>query len=74
MAQGENDQHESYKYRIVNVPKEEEMRLRTLRLVPEQMNVLRRVIPYCRDVVKFKKKLSHKVQPLRLIVSGGAGK
>ena len=74
LAQGDNNQAESHKYRIVNVPKEEEMKIRTLRLVPEQMNILRKVIPYCRDVVKSKKKLSHKVQPLRLIVSGGAGK
>ena len=74
LAQGDNNQAESHKYRIVNVPKEEEMRLRTLRLVPEQMNILRKVVLYCRDVEKSKKKLSHKVNPLRLIVSGGAGK
>ena len=74
LAQGECNQAESHKYRIVNVPKEEEMKIRTLRLVPEQMNILRKVIPYCRDVLKSKKNLSHKVKPLRLIVSGGAGK
>ena len=74
LAQGESNQAESHKYRIVNVPKEEEMRIRTLRLVPEQMDILRKVILHCRDVVKSKKKLSHKVKPLRLIVSGGAGK
>ena len=74
LAQGESNQAESHKYRIVNVPKEGEMKIRTLRLVPEQMNVLRKVIQNCRDVLKTKKNLSHKFKPLRLIVSGGAGK
>ena len=55
------------------VPKDDELKHRTLRLVPEQMNILRKVCHYCRDVVKAKKKLGHKVKPLRLIIHGGAG-
>ena len=74
MGQREKAQPESCKYRIVKVPKDDELRHRTLRLVPEQMNILRKVCCYCRDVVKAKKKLGHKVKPLRLIIHGGAGK
>jgi hypothetical protein len=74
LAQGENAHSESFKYRIVKVPKDDELRHRTLRLVPEQMNILRKVCHYCRDVVKSKKKHGHKVKPLRLIIHGGAGK
>ena len=73
-AQGGNGLCESSKYRIVNVPKEDELSHRTRRLVPEQMNILRRVCSYCRDVVKSRKNISHKVNPLKLIVHGGAGK
>ena len=74
LAQSKNNQQESSKYRIVNVPKSEEMKNQTLRLVPEQMNIVRRVIGFCKDVVKSKRKPGHKVEPLRLIVHGGAGK
>ena len=74
LAQGENVQFESFKYRVVNVPKEDELKLRTLRLVPEQMNILRKVMKYCRSVMKFRNTIRHKVHPLRLIIHGGAGK
>ena len=70
---GGHEQFESCKYRIVKVPDEEEMKFKTLRLVPEQNDVLRKVNDYCKDVVKSRKKLDHKVKPLRLIVCGGAG-
>ena len=73
LAQGEREQFESCKYRIVKVPHEEEMKFKTLRLVPEQIDILRKIDDYCRDVVKSRKKLDHKVKPLRLIVCGGAG-
>ena len=74
LAQGENVTFESFKYRVVNVPKEDELKLRTLRLVPEQMNILRKVLKYCRSVMKFRNTIRHKVHPLRLIIHGGAGK
>ena len=74
LAQGENVTFESFKYRVVNVPREDELKLRTLRLVPEQMNILQKVLKYCRSVMKFRNTIRHKVHPLRLIIHGGAGK
>ena len=74
LAKGEPIQFESFKYRVVNVPKEVEMKHCTLRLVPEQMDVLRQVVNYCKDIVKSRIKLNHKVRSLKLIVHGGAGK
>jgi hypothetical protein len=74
LAQGENVEYESFKYRVVKVPKDEELKLRTLRLVPEQMNILRKVLNYCRGVMKFRNTIRHKVHPLKLIIHGGAGK
>jgi hypothetical protein len=74
LAKGETTQFESSKYRIVNVPHEEEMKVKTLRLVPEQMNILRKVVQYCKDIVRFRKNFSHKVCLLKLIVHGGGGK
>ena len=74
LAQGEHVPYESSKYRVVTVPKDHELKLKTKRLVPEQINILRKVVEYCRDVVKFRKKLRHPVKPLKLIVHGGGGK
>ena len=73
LAKEDKVQLESSKYRVVNIPKENEMKVKTLRLVSEQMNVLRKVIRYCKNVVRQRKDLSHSVPPLRLIVHGGAG-
>ena len=73
LGQQENVQADSSKYRIVKVPQEDELRHRTLRLIPEQMNILRKAVGYCRDVLKSENNPTHKVKPLRLIVHGGAG-
>ena len=71
----ENDGNfESSKYRIVKMPSNDEMDHFTRRLVPEQLNILRRVDTYCMDVLKSEEILSHTVEPLRIIVHGGAGK
>ena len=56
------------------MPSNDEMDHFTRRLVPEQLNILRRVDTYCMDVLKSEEILSHAVKPLRIIVHGGAGK
>ena len=73
LAKKETTQFESSKYRLIDVPHEEEMKVKTLRLGPEQMNIVRKVIQYCKDIVRFRKNFSHKVSLLKLIVLGGAG-
>ena len=45
----------------------------TQALVPEQMNVLRKVISSCKDIVKARHNPLVKPKPVRLIVHGGAG-
>ena len=65
---------ESSKYRIIKMPSNDEMDHFTRRLVPEQLNILRRVDSYCMDVLKSEEILSHVVEPLKMIVHGGAGK
>lgn len=67
-------QFESCKYRKIILPNEDEIKFLTRRMVPEQLNVLRKVIEYCKDVRKSEKNISHVVKPLRIIVHGGQGK
>ena len=35
--------------------------------------ILRQVVGYCKDVVRSQKNLTHMVDPLGLIIHGGAG-
>ena len=69
----ENSPFESSKYRKIKMPNNDVINFLTRRLVPEQLDVLRRVVGYCKDVVKNEKDLSHKVTPLKIVVHGGAG-
>ena len=65
---------ESFKYKKYCLPGDEEMNYHTHRLVPEQLNILRKVVHYCKDVVRAQGNFKHVVKPLRLIVHGGQGK
>ena len=67
-------EHEDFKYKKVSIPDEKDLQAITQRLVPEQMDVLRKVVNYCKDVVKSRGNLNHVAKPLKLIVHGGAGK
>ena len=66
-------QHEEFKYKALVVPDDENLRFITRRLAPEQMNVLRKIVTYCKDVVKSSNNLTKHPEPLKLIVHGGAG-
>ena len=70
---GMDQQAEDFKYKKVCLPDQEELQFLTQRLVPEQLNILRKVINFCKDVVKARSDSHHPVEPLRLIVHGGAG-
>ena len=56
------------------MPEKEEMYFLTRRCVSEQIDILRQVVGYCKDVIWSEKSLSHQVNPLKIIVHGGAGK
>ena len=64
---------ETTKYRKITLPDDTEKNFLTRRLVPEQLNILREVVGYCKDVMKAQNNLAHKVKPLRIIIHGGAG-
>ena len=70
---GNERTYEEFKYRKFILPDQETMNFLTLRLVSEQSEVLKKVIQYCKDIVKFRSDLSKQVEPVRLIVHGGAG-
>ena len=65
---------EEFKYRKFIMPDLETINYLTKRLVSEQCDVLKKVIQFCKDTVKFRADLKKHVEPVRLIVHGGAGK
>ena len=66
---------ESFKYKKVCLPSTDEMNFLTRRLVPEQLNVLRKVMRFCKKVLRYSYKVDPRMhpKPIRLIVTGGAG-
>lgn len=73
LGQEERNNFESSKYRRIILPSENEMKFLTRRMVPEQLNILRKVVGYCKDVLKSETNTGHTIKPLRIIVHGGAG-
>ena len=71
--QEEGGNFEDFKYKKICLPNDEDLKIITLRLVPEQMDVLYKVMTYCKTVVKSWSNPRVKVKPIRLIVHGGAG-
>ena len=65
--------HEDYKYRKVNVPDDQILAILTHQLIPEQMAPLNKILDYCKSVVKSRKCNTIDVQPIRLLIHGGAG-
>ena len=70
---GGQEQFEDFKYKKICLPSNFELDHMTRQLVPEQMNIMRTVIKYCKDIVKSKKNPGLEQKPCRLIVHGGAG-
>ena len=66
-------QFEDFKYQKICLPSEDDLAQMTRQLVPEQMNIMRKVISSCKDIVKSQKNPQLKRNPVRLIVHGGAG-
>ena len=65
--------YESSRYRKICLPDNDEKNFLTRRLASEQLDVLREVVGYCKDVLKSKKNVAHLVKPLRIMIHGGAG-
>ena len=74
MNEGESRaQVEDFKYKKICLPSKEEMKHMTRQLVPEQLNVLRKVIVCCKAIVRARNNPNLKPKPIRMIVHGGAG-
>ena len=64
---------EDFKYKKITLPSKKEMKHLTRKLVPEQMNALRKVVSMCKDIKRARKNPNIKLKPMRLILHGGAG-
>ena len=73
LGQENNPNYDTCKYRKIKMPNNDVINLLTRRLVPEQLDVLRQVVGYCKDVIKSEKNLTHQVTPLKIVVHGGSG-
>ena len=69
-----NSNLESSKYRKIEMASDDEMKFLTRRLVAEQLDILRKVVGHCKDILKSQNNITHIVKPLRIVVLGGAGK
>ena len=67
------EQFQDYKCKKISLPSIPELNQAARKLIPEQMNVLRKVVASCRDIVKAIKNPDVNPKPVRLIVHGGAG-
>ena len=66
-------QFEDFKYKKITLPSKKEMKHLTRKLVPEQMNVLRKVVSMCKDIKRARKNPNIEPKPMRLLLHGGAG-
>ena len=64
---------EDCKYRCVKLPNENELKEITRRLVPEQMDALRKIMSTMKNIIRAKENSDFLNKPLRLVVHGGAG-
>ena len=74
LNQANDGQFEEFRYKKFCLPSDEEINFLTRRLVAEQLNVLRKVVSFCKDVIRSWKNHRYTYQPLRMIVHGGQGK
>ena len=64
---------EDFRFKAIDIPPDNEMKELLKKLVPEQKRGLDKVVKYCTDLVKSSSKGNNVVEPLRLIIHGGAG-
>ena len=62
-----------FNYKKITIPTPSELNQMSRKLVPEQMNVLRKVVSSCKTIAKAKNNPQVKPKPVRMIVYGGAG-
>ena len=62
-----------FAYKEICLPSKDEMKHMTRKLVPEQLNVLRKVVASCKSIVRAQKNPEVKPKPLRMLIHGGAG-
>ena len=68
-------QSESFKYKHLALPEQDELNFLIQNLVPEQMNIMRKVTKFCKEVIRAdaKKDVEIEPDPLRMIIHGGQG-
>ena len=64
---------ENVKFKKINMPSDNDLGKFTRTLVPEQMNVLRKVVASCKAIIRNKERVKNKLQPIHLIIHGGPG-
>ena len=71
--QVEDNTMKEFRYKAIDIPEEQDMKVLLKKLVPEQQYGLDKVVKYCTDIIKNGHRSSIPVDPLRLIIHGGSG-
>ena len=69
----EERNREEFIYKQICLPKEDDLLQQARRLVPEQLEILERVVEHCKMLQKYKKCLDVAIPGLLAIIHGGAG-
>ena len=69
----EENNIEELKYVKISVPEEEDILTQTRKLVPEQLEILERIVEQCKNIRKHKKNSYEKITGALGIIHGGAG-
>ena len=73
LGQDDSKDRDKAKFKVITLPSENEMKMITQRLAPEQMDALRVVVDAMKNHVRARKNIAIKCAPIRLIIHGGAG-
>ena len=73
LGQEMKDTKEACKFKPVRVPSNEELQAITRRLVPEQMDALRKIVQTMKSHARARSNINIRFKPLQLIIHGGAG-
>ena len=69
----EGPEKADFKYKKIALPDAEEMKFLIQRLVPEQYDIAKRVVQFCKDAIRSGFDKKSKLEPLRIIIHGGSG-
>ena len=73
LNQNDSTDKDKAKFKVITLPSENEIKMITQRLAPEQMDALRVIVAAMKNHVRARNNIAIKCAPIRMIIHGGAG-